>query len=284
MSPCQRRSCCRGLDAARAVVFLMLVTSPLAVRAQVPNDNDSPRYIRARSFNLAFTLPASDRERVQSLKLYVASPGGRDWQLHATATPNQTRLLPGTNTLQGHFDVRLDREASYDFAIMTVYADGRSAPESVEQLSAEQRVIVDTRPPDVSLRAAAPRQRPDGGAVVGIEWQIADEYLDPNSIRLEGRWAGGMGAWGDLSERLGTAAQGHKEWTLKPGQRMEVRLSALDRAGNRTDKFILLGAGVGQTTGTSVGPAGTGRDGGYDAQPAYKIINDKTIKLQFKIR
>src|SRR5262245_34573833 len=276
LSPDRSRSRSR---AARAVVLLLLVASPLTLRAQPPAESDSTKYIRARSFNLAFTLPAADRDRVQSLKLYVAPPGSRDWQLHATATPNQARLVPGSSNLQGNFDVRLDREGTYDFSIMTVYSDGKSAPESVEQLTAEQRVVIDTRPPDVGLRAAAPRQRADGSTVVGIEWQISDDYLDQNSVRLEGRWAGGPGAWGDLSERLGTPAQGRKEWTLAPGRRMEVRISAVDRAGNRADKFIVLGAGVGQTTGTS----GT-REGGYDAQPTYRIINDRTIKLQFKVR
>jgi hypothetical protein len=270
---------------ARTACFLLLLAGSMAVHAQPANDSDSTKYIRARSFNLAFTLPADDRERVQSLKLYVTSPGGRDWQLHATATPSQTRPAPGSNMLQGNFDVRLDREGSYDFAIMTVYRDGRSLPESVERLTAEQRVVIDTRPPDVGLRAAAPKQRTDGSVVVGIEWQITDEYLDPNSIRMEGRWVGGLPAWGDLSERAGVAAQGRKEWTLAPGRRMEVRLSALDRAGNRADKFLVLGAGVGQTTGSSTEPGGAPREGGaYDAQPGYKITNDKTLKLQFKVR
>lgn len=282
MSPCPARSPSRGVAAARAACLLLLLAGPFAVRAQSPHDNDQTKFIRARSFNLPFTLPAADRDRVQSLKLYVAAPGGRDWQLHATATPNQTRPVGGS--LQGGFDVRLERDGPYDFAIMTVYTDGHSIPQSADQLRAEQRVVIDTQPPDLGLRAAQPRQRPDGNVIVSFDWEINDQYLDPNSVRLEGRYAGGLPTWRDLSERLGVGAKGQKEWTLRPNQRLEVHLSALDRAGNRTDRYLVLGAGVGQTTGSSLEPGGAGRPGSpYGAQPGFKIVNDRTIKLQFKI-
>lgn len=282
MSPCFARSPGRGLAAAAyAACLFLLFTGPFAALAQSPYDNDQTKFIRARSFNLPFTLPSADRDRVQSLKLFVAAPGSRDWQLHATATPNQTRPVGGS--LQGGFDVRLDRDGPYDFAIMTVYTNGSSIPPSADQLRAEQRVVVDTQPPDVRFQAAQPRPRVDGNIIVGINWEITDPYLDLNSIRLEGRWAGGLPGWGDLSERLGIGAKGQKEWTLRSNQRMEVHLSAMDRAGNRTDKYLVLGAGVGQTTGSSLEPGGVPGNANAYGQPGFKIVNDRTIKLQFKI-
>ena len=281
MSPCPARSPSRGPVAVRAACLLLLLAGPVSLRAQSPYDNDQSKFIRARSFNLPFTLPAADRDRVQSLKLYVAPPGGRDWQLHATATPNQTRPVGGS--LQGGFDVRLERDGPYDFAIMTVYADGRSIPASADQLQAEQRVVIDTQPPDVRFQAAQTRQRTDGNVIVGINWEITDAYLDANSVRLEGRWAGGLPGWRDLSERMGVPAKGQKEWTLRPNQRMEVHLSAMDRAGNRTDRYLVLGAGVGQTTGSSLEPGGAPANTNSYGQPGFKIVNDRKIKLQFKI-
>jgi hypothetical protein len=126
------------------------------------------------------------------------------------------------------------------------------------------------------------RRRSDGNIIVGIRWEIADTNLDPNSIRLEGRWAGGLPMWGDLSNHSAVPERGTKEWTLRPNQRMEVHLSALDRAGNRSDRYLTLGAGVGQMTGASGEPGGAS-GGGNAAQPGFAIVNDRNLKLQFRI-
>lgn len=284
MSPGLARSPRRGPIVACAACFLFLLGVALPVRAQLPNEPDpTAKHSRARAFKMPFHFPAADQDRVQSLKLYVAPPGGRDWQLHATATPAQARAVAGNGMLQGNFDIRLERDGAYDFAIMTVYSDGRSNPESVAQLRSDQRVIIDTLAPSVGLTATQPRQRQDGKVEVGIEWRISDENLDVNSIRLEGRYVGGLPSWANLVPGIALDAQGKREWTLA-GRRMEVRLSAFDRAGNRAEKYLVLGAGVGQTTGASAEPGGAPRDyNSSDGQPAYTIVNDKVLRLQMKV-
>src|SRR5260221_10265256 len=202
--------------------------------------------------------------------------------------PAHTRLDPRSGLYVGEFSVQVSRDGTYDFAMMTVFTDGTSSPMSVDQLRRETRRTIDTRPPDITLKPLQTQPRSDGKVNVGIEWKIEDENLVRNSIRLEGRWYGAA-AFRNFAEGFAPEESGRQEWKIPTSQRMEIRLSAADRAGNLATKTILLGSGVGTMTGSSgegLGPRDPlGRDPGPVLnQPPFRLVNSKTIHLQYRLR
>jgi hypothetical protein len=115
----------------------------------------------------------------------------------------------------------------------------------------EGKVVVDTRPPLVTLRQSDDR-RPN---IVTVEWDARDENLDLNRFVLEYRVPGRTDWVRD--ERTQPNVTGVLSWNLDPGVRMEVRLRAFDRAGNVGESSIPLGLGVdGRPTGNSSVPSG----------------------------
>jgi hypothetical protein len=261
-----------------ALLVLALCTgSAFGQFNDVPSENG---FIRGRTFQMPFTLPPDDRNRTQQIKLFVKPENGGDWQLQATAAPAQLRYDAQTRLWVGNFDVRVDQDGTYNLAVMTVYADGHSDPQSTDQLRPEKRMVVDTRPPAITLKARPPRSRGDGSTVVGIDWRVEDENLARNTIRLEGRWWGQVN-WTNFFRGTGPDEQGSQEWTLKAGQRLEIRIVAADRAGNQAAKTLILGGNVGSVTGAS----GSGNDGGpILSQPNYKLVNTPTVNLSYRIR
>src|SRR5205823_3625388 len=129
---------------ALALLVLALCAGPaLAQGPEVPAENG---FIRGRTFQMPFTLPQDDKAKTQQVKLFVKPEHGGDWQLQATASPAQLRLDAANRLWVGSFDVRVDQDGVYNLAVMTVYADGHSDPQSVDQLRPEKKMVVDTRP------------------------------------------------------------------------------------------------------------------------------------------
>jgi hypothetical protein len=268
----------------RRPLYGLLALALSAVPSFAQNGDIPPEkgFRRSRVFTMPFSLPSADKQRTQQIKLFVKPEPGGEWQVHATASPAQLRYDARSGLEVGEFDVRLDRDGVYNFAVMTVFTDGKSEPATPDQLRPDMRMIIDTRPPTITLRALQARTKSDGQTVVSYEWKVEDENLNRNSIRLEGRWYGGVG-WTNFFRGTGPEEDGRQEWTLKPGQRMEVRLSATDRAGNQSWKTLILGAGVGNVTGASA--SGGGSDSGpILSQPNYRLINTKTVNLTYRVR
>lgn len=255
------------------LVWILGVAAPaLAQSSSLPAERG---FIRARAFQMPFNLPPGDMTKVQSVKLYVRPASGREWQLHATATPAQTRYDPASRQQVGIFEVRLDQDGSYEFGIMTVFSDGTSDPPSIEALRPEQTVTVDTVAPEVVLRALPGRKTADGSLVVGYEWRVTDEHLARNTVRIDGRWFDAA-AWSPL----GTETEGRQEWTIPAGRRMEVRVTAADKAGNVSTRVIVLGQGGGNVAGPTGRSPG---DGPVLPQANFRLVNSRTIQLTYRI-
>src|SRR5262249_4743052 len=169
-----------------ALLLLALCLTPaLAQNGDIPPEKG---FRRSRVFTMPFSLPSADKQRTQQIKLFVKPEPGGEWQVHATASPAQLRYDARSGLEVGEFDVRLDRDGLFNFAVMTVFADGRSEPASPDQLRPDMRMVVDTRPPTITLKPLQSRAKGDGNTIVGVEWRVEDENLNRNSIRLEGRW------------------------------------------------------------------------------------------------
>ncbi|MCX7701402.1 MAG: hypothetical protein N2039_11030, partial [Gemmataceae bacterium] len=259
-------------------VLLLLAgarSSPALAQAQPTSFPAERGFIRSRSFQMPFNLPPGDVTKVQSVKLYVRPANSRDWQLHATASPAQTRYDPASRQQVGSFDVRLDQDGAYEFAIMTVFTDGASDPPGVDALRPEQTVTVDTVPPDIVLKPMPSRKTADGSLIVGYEWRVTDEFLAKNTVRVEGRWYD-VPTW----HTIDTEPEGRREWTIPAQRPMEVRVVAADKAGNMGSRVILLGRSSGGVAGQ---PTRSGGDGPNLPQTNFRLVNSQTIQLRYRI-
>ncbi len=278
MPPLASSRLCRG-----SLALLTVALCAASVFGQGPEVPSDKGVRRSRIFQMPFSLPTADKARTQQIKLFVKPDQGGDWQLHATAMPDQLRYDPRNRLEIGEFDVRLDRDGAFKFAVMTVFTNGSSEPATVDQLGHDQTmtIVVDTRPPNINLKALPPRAKGDGSTVVGIEWNVEDDNLARNTLRLEGRWWGNVN-WTNFFRGTGPEESGRQEWTLRANQRMEVRIVASDRAGNQATKAVVLGNGVANVTGAS---AAGGNDGGpLLSQPTYRMVSTKTVNLSYRVR
>jgi len=109
--------------------------------------------------------------------------------------------------------------------VQTLDLESRLYPLSVEGATASLKVIIDTQPPTVNLRALPPRN-----GDVGIAWEIRDDNFDPaatDALRLEYRPVGG--SWTAVNVAAGA---GQTYWNAPNNGPVDVRLRVRDRAGN----------------------------------------------------
>ena len=121
------------------------------------------------------------------------------------------------------FDFKAPRDGEYEFDVQFVYPDATVSPRP-EQFQAQHRVVIDTVPPSV-------RVAPVGN---GVEWDATDENLDPRSVTLECKFPSDAKWYAVPPVRGDTFKASDKyAWQLKPGQQLDVRVRAEDRAGNK---------------------------------------------------
>lgn len=177
-----------------------------------------------------------------------------------------------------------------EFAVQYEYGDGTLSP---AKLVPQYRIRFDTRPPGVKAVATGP---------TSIKWQVEDENLVRESIRVEGRYAGNAN-WEFLNTGELKADDSFKWNNIPPGKTLEVRVYARDRAGHENRSApIKLGGGDGKPDdrkpggGTAPTPPGSFADsakappvgrtgtgyGGLDELPANrpKIEYVSTNKLR----
>ena len=90
------------------------------------------------------------------------------------------------------------------------------------QLSAQQRIIVDTTAPAIKVY---PSQN-------GVEWVASDDNLDPRGVRLQCKWPSSR-EWTTVNDRAFRTSD-RFAWKLDPGRVLEVRVIVKDKAGHET--------------------------------------------------
>jgi hypothetical protein len=239
------------------------VTVPALAQAPAAESN----YSKFAVFRIPFQAATADRS-IRQVQLYVSSDMGQTWQLAVTAAPEQR-----------YFDYRAPRDGLYWFAVRTLDADGRGYPATVEGSRPGLKVVVDTQPPVVRLRALPPR---DGE--VGVEWDVRDDNLDPAGLRLEYHVQGATD-WVPLGGEL--PANGQRFWRPVTTGPLEVRLRARDLADNWGEDRTSVGGGG--LAGRPAGPAdaATGRpeaSGSRPPEPPVRLVNSTHIALNYEIR
>jgi hypothetical protein len=259
----------RTAEAARPRVGALLALGCLTAalwpaRTAAQNGyTDAPlSYSRTPVFYIPFSDPG-DR-RLKSVQLYVSTDQGRFWQRASNVGPQE-----------GRFTFTAPRDGLYWFAVQTVDADNRVYPAVMDNAPPGLRVIVDTQPPVVTLRAQPPR---DGYS--GVEWEVQDENLDVGTLTLEYRQSGAAD-W--LPLRVDPVATGHYSWRPAAGGTLEARLRVRDKAGNEGERQATVLAAADSRVGspdlaTHYAPRPPA------SSPLVKLVNSKRINLNYEVQ
>ena len=203
-------------SAFRYLLVCGLAVLPLTARAQLPSEGKTS-YSRDERIRIPFELKAGGS--ALSVRLYYNFDGSA-WKEFETAKAGQKR----------EFIFKADQEGTYGFATMTSFNDGTTDPVSKDRLSEQRRIVIDRTPPKInSLRSMIAA---DGSP--GIEWDVSDENMDTRTgIKLEFRWPD-MTRYEPIDKGVPFAPRDHRQWQMKTNDRMQVRLVASDKAGNKT--------------------------------------------------
>jgi hypothetical protein len=212
-------------------------------------------YSRDKSFLIPFKAKAGDRPLSQ-VNLYYSPDQGQHWEPGATARP-----------ADNEFSFTAPRDGLYWFTVCTIDTANRRHPESPEQGEVMLHVVVDTQPPRVDLRVLPPR--PDA---LGVQWDVSDDNLDLNTLRLDYRAPGGP--WQPLTAEK--VARGQCSWAPPANPNAEVRLEVQDKAGNKGGMTVAVGPG------NTARPVSDPQPAAEPANQSVKIINVRTLTINYK--
>jgi len=238
---------------------VLLAAGP--ARAQAPPDEltYSPRQV----FRIPFQVDPGP-PRLREVQLYSSTDQGRTWQPSGTAAPDK-----------GWFTFTADHDGLYWFAVRTVDLEGHPYPVSLDGARPGLRVVVDSQPPVIALRALPPR---DG--TVGVAWDVRDDNLDLGTLVVEYR-PSGSADWRPL--RVDAAAAGQYSWRPDTNGPVDVRLQVRDRAGNASDKVIPLSGGTDYHTSGEPARPEPPRPA-TPAGAAVRMVNSKRISLNYEVK
>ncbi len=245
--------------APRVTWPLLLLGVLLAGPAFAQPTSDGPTYSKQRGFQIPFQTDPGER-RIKTVHLYVSEDLGRTWLSYASTAPEQR-----------HFKFQADRDGQFWFAVQTVDFDSRAHPPSMTNAQPGLKVIVDTQPPSITLRALTPRE-----GAIGVEWDVRDDNLDPASLRLESR-SSVSGEWQAIG--VVQVTTGTHYWNPGTNGPVEVRLRARDKADNTTESKVTIGSGgvsnpiAEDRRSVAESPGGLG----------VRMVNSKRISLDYKI-
>lgn len=172
------------------------------------------------------------------LRLYSAPPNGNFTKIGERATND---LQPIPNRLPG-FQYTARGDGEEEFAVQLVFDDGTVSP-TTEKLRADSRVIFDTRPPVVNVAASGQ---------YGVEWNVQEENLETNGVRLECRWVNGDVNWFPVAKTRGNwTVRDSYTWAglARDNRTLEARVAAKDKAGHETFSRIVRLPATGGTGG-----------------------------------
>lgn len=192
-----------------------------ASRASAQPSSQDAIVVRQTSFNIPFSVPATEARPVQ-IQLYVSADRGRNWRLYDQLPPDA-----------GRFPFRAQADGEYWFALRTLDAQGRANPAG-PMLQPGLRIMVDTREPELQFDATVGR-----AGEVTCTWRVSDPTLAPRSLKIEyqevvdGPWKE-MAVQRDVPQPAPNLLVGKTTWFPETTSRViHVRAEVADRAGNK---------------------------------------------------
>ncbi len=249
-----------------AIAVLAAAWSAPRAAAQVSD----VRYWPLREIN--FPVPVdkiqAENPKPSKLRFYAAASRGQ-FKLVAERGINDLDTIDADKNRRG-FKYASPSDGEYDFALQFVYPDGDVNPREAE-LTAQYRVVFDTRPPAVRVTAAGS----------GVEWVVEDENLGADAVTLQVRWQGTR-EWTNRTPREFRARDSYTWNRADLVQPLEVRVLAKDRAGlEMASRVVTLPtSGVGGTFVGNERPAPAPVD---DFRPTIDYVNTRNLTVESKL-
>jgi hypothetical protein len=255
-----------------------LVAACVLASAARPQDGPfgglQPHYWPHRTFGIPVNLDeiAKQANKPTHLQLYYAPTRG-PFQKGPKVPLNG---LDNFNGKKG-FLFEAPRDGDYEFAVQYIYSDGSVTPKDSE-LAPQMRAIIDTVAPRVQIAAIGN----------GVEWLATDDNLDPLGITLECKWPTDA-KWTPIAKKerdVPFRASDNYAWQMKPGQVLEVRVKARDRAGHEGYSPVVRVPGdAGATVGLPKSPAWVGGAGGTSLpEPRIDFVNALDFNVDYTVQ
>jgi len=234
-----------GTRLATIGLGLALAWGSLAPGSPPPAPKVRAIFHKQRAFKIPFNISDADRPRYKQIQLWASSDGG-DWQKADTKDPEA-----------GAFFFRAPKDGDYWFAVRMLDTKNRLIPSEVADVEPNMRVIIDTTAPAMNLDAL-----PRRGSLASVRWEVVDDHLDLDSLRLEYQTEPGRD-WVPVAIRK-PARIGEQKWDAGTAEPIKVRGTISDRAGNT--EVVTINLPDGTASGGS-GPAPSGESADPDVPP-----------------
>lgn len=237
--------------------------------ADLGREPDGVVYSPHPAFRIPLDLTPQEREQVAAVRLFVSEDEGKSWVLHSDGAPDMKIIT-----------FRASKDGSYWFSIALVDRQGNQLPGDIRAVDPGLKVVVDTTKPRLMLKPIKSRSGKSG-----VRWEIGDENLVPDSLRLA-IWESDVTGWLPVEAR-------HPEkpmaWFAEGTAVRKVQAMIVDRAGNTAieevtvegDRFartqpaafaLASAAGMAKSSAPAAGPSEN-----PDVQPTRPVDSDARI-------
>jgi hypothetical protein len=208
------------------------------------NDPDVT-YLNQANFDIPVKFTEAKQKAIREMILFYSTDLGKTWQQAGVTTPEK-----------GLFPFTANADGMYWFSVVVIDQQGNRQPADIYKVPPSQRVLIDTRRPELRI-IGAERQ----GDEVLVRWDLREENPDYNSFKLEYRPAGSAANW--TPAPLTQPASGQAVFRPNVAGPLSLRMTMQDLAGNQasasaeTSTAALGGAGLTPVAGQATMPGTT---------------------------
>jgi hypothetical protein len=194
------------------------------------NDPDIT-YLNQANFDIPVKFTEARQKSIREILLFSSTDLGKTWQQAGVTTPEK-----------GLFPFTANADGMYWFSVVVIDQQGNRQPADIYKVPPSQRVVVDTRKPDLRILGAE-RQ----GDEVFVRWDLQEQNPDYANFKLEYRPAGSAANW--TLAPVTQPASGQAVFRPNVVGPLSIRMTVQDLAGNQTMASV-------ETTTAPVGGAG----------------------------
>lgn len=198
-----------------------LFTGPLAGLLILGLHAEDEKHLPTPRFTIPVALAPENQASLKEVLLFVSNNRGKSWDLHS-------RIKPG----QDGFPFVAPSDGTYWFSVAVIDSKGNMEPRDIYKARVDQKIIVDTRKPDLVLDA---EQR---GSNTHLSWVASDENADLTSMRMDLVLDG---TDQPIPIQINPSLRGSGHFSLPHNSSGTVRLIVQDKAGNQTTALRELG-------------------------------------------
>lgn len=188
-------------------------------------ESETTPYFRTRELEIPFRVTTAGAAPIHAYQLWYTSDGGKSWKPYGPTHRGDTTRIPFTAPADG----------VYGFKVLPRDLAQREPLPPQPGTEPDRLCVVDTTPPEVSVRRPHSDEKFFAGHAISIEWEAFDAHLTEQPVRVEWRIEADDPWQACDDDRVHYGATGTTSWfaPLASGT-LELRVRALDRAGNET--------------------------------------------------